>query len=143
MSPLKIGLIGLVVGIIFTAVFDHWWFRRKLRKLAVGIGQLFKGLSSDVPPFRIGLESADEVVWEYKSVVKRTSKELKRLGYQQAGDWTVPQFDDRQLRAFVNPDKGTYIALYEHEQIERVVVEVCSLLADSSTITTTNAPYDG
>lgn len=143
MTPLQIGIIGGVIGIILTAVFDRWWFRCRLRKLAAGIGHLFKGLSSDVPPFLIKLESADEIDWEYKSVVKRTSKELKRLGYQPAGDWTIPQFDSRHLRAFVNPDKGTYVALYEHPEIERVVAEVSSLLTDSSTITTTNAPYDG
>ena len=143
MTPLQIGLIGGVIGIILTAVFDRWWFRRKLRKLAAGIGHLFQGVASQVPPFRIGLDLVDDAEWEYRPVVKRTTKELKRLGYQVAGDFVVAQFDNRYLRGFVNPDVGTYLALYENTDIERVVVEITSHLADDTFITTTNAPYDG
>lgn len=143
MTPVTIGLIGLAAGIVLTAVFDRWWFRRKLRKLASGIGQLFQGISSDIPPFRIALEPEEDADWEYKSVVKRTSRELKTMGYQLVGDFSVPQLDNRQLRAFVNPGKETYATLYEHPQTERVVVDVTSLLTDDSLITTTNAPYDG
>jgi len=143
MNPVTIGLAGLVIGIVLTAVFDRWWFRRRLRKLASGIGQLFKGIASEIPPFRIALEATEEADWEFRSIVKRTSRELKSMGYQLVGEFTVPQLDNRQVRAFVNPDKETCATLYEHPQTERVVVDITSLLADNSLITTTNAPYDG
>ncbi|MGB0579986.1 MAG: hypothetical protein ACPGVU_09820 [Limisphaerales bacterium] len=143
MNPVTIGLIGLAAGIVLTAVFDRWWFRRKLRRLAAGIGQLFKGIASEIPPFRISLELVETADWEFKSVVKRTSRELKTIGYQLVGEFSVAQLDDRQVAAFVNPDKECFAVLFEHPETERVVVDITSLNSDNSLITTTNAPYDG
>lgn len=134
---------GVVAGILVTAIFDRWWFSRKLRKLAAGIGELFGGVSTEVPPFRISLQEEDQVEWRDKRVVKKVSKELKRLGYAEAGDFTIPQLDNIALRGFANDKTGSYAAVYEHHQTGKVVADVFCAFDDTKRLTMSSAPDDG
>ena len=134
---------GVVVGILVTAIFDRWWFSRKLRKLATGIGELFGGVSTEVPPFRISLSEDDDVAWRDKRVIKKISKELKRLGYEQSGDFVIPQLDNIALRGFANANTNTYAAIYEQHESGKVVADVFCDFDDTNRLTMSSAPDDG
>jgi hypothetical protein len=132
-----------VAGSIVLGLLAWWWFRRKLRRLAEGIGELVTGLSAGVPPFRITLRPATGPEWNEPEVVERASCELERNGYGRAGDFVVPELNDMPLRGFVHPVSGVTVALYESSVTDLLVADVVAFLFDDTSITVTNAPDTG
>lgn len=143
MNPFLMGLLGAVVGALALALVAWWWFRRKLRRLAEGLGEYISGLSAAVPPFRITLRKDADPDWHDVQVVGRATSELERLGYQRAGDFVVPELNDMPLRGFAHPESGVVAALYENPANDLLVADLVAFYFDDTSCTVSNAPETG
>lgn len=143
MQPLILGFFGAVFGALLIALLAWWWFRRKLRRLAEGIGNFITGVSSQVPPFRIRLESVSEPGWNDESAVDQVSAELERLGFRWDGDYVVPELNDMPLKGMVHSGSGIVAALYEHPATDRLIADLVAFFPDDTSCKVSNAPESG
>lgn len=143
MKPLLLGLAGGLIGAGVLALIAWWWFRRRLRRLAEGLGEIITGVPSSVPPFRVTLQFTTEPEWADLPVVNRVTAELERNGYQKAGDFIIPEQNEMPLRGFTHPQSGVLVALYENPADDLLVADFVAFFEDDANFTVSNAPETG
>lgn len=143
MKPLLMGMLGAAVMLLLVAAAAWWWFRRKLRRLADGLGEIIAGHSMTVPPFRVSLRTDGEPEWSDAGLLDRVTAELEGQGYARMGDFVVSELNEMPLRGFAHQGAGTLAVLYENPGDDSLVADVIAFLDDDIHITISNAPDTG
>jgi hypothetical protein len=135
---------GVVVGLLIVLALAWWWIKRRLSKLGDALGSIGNAVVGTVPPFRISLEPLeDSSAWRSDDAVQQRSSELEKLGYHRSGDFSIAEMDGVVIRGFCHPTAACMAALYQHPQVDELLIDINRAHFDHSIVLVTNAAETG
>ncbi len=91
------------------------------------------------PPLRIRLKaSSSPPVWLEEQESQEQEEGLKRIGFETAGDFQIPEFET-SLRAYIHPENGMAAYLFRHPALEESFLDLVYVFVDDTSVTVSNA----
>lgn len=139
-------LLAVFLVLVLAVVIAVYWLKRKLKKAFAGFADATKAAAGAVLPEVITLQPvrfAEEDLDTEK--IDRLSAELRSLGYQEAGDFKIPELSmEPLLRTFANVTSNTFAVIYHSDQYDGSPwVDVVSRFGENNALTTTNLALAG
>lgn len=146
MKTFLLVVAGVFVGGILFLIVLYLAIKLLIRWLVKKVTKFVEAIAGgSVPPFRITLDKADDIKWSKAKQIKAVTKEFEKIGYEQIGDYRVPEILPMQLdgiRALMNPATATYAVLNGYPSMG-VVVDIACDFDDGEHLTVSNAPQTG
>lgn len=123
-----IGLAGLVlVGLLCAFLGWHWRALKAALKNAT------------TTPLTVKLRRDPEPSWFADKAARKGDADMRRLGYEFAGAFTIDEMPGVQLVGYCHKEFGIYGAYYNHPAAGRWF-DLCADFVDGGELTVTNAP---
>jgi hypothetical protein len=128
--------LGVIVLIMSALLLLALKVRGALRQARATLGQLSAAFQPQ--PAMIHLVGPGGVSWSKPDRVHALADPLPRLGYHDAGQFSVEEIGGLNLWAFVNPSESAYAVVYEHPA-GLVWMDFVTRYEDGTSLTTSNA----
>jgi hypothetical protein len=146
MKTFLLVVAGVFVGGILFLIVLYLAIKLLIRWLVKKVTKFVEAIAGgNVPPFRISLDKSEKIKWSKAKQIKAVTAALEKIGYEQIGDYRVPEILPMQLdglRALMNPSTATYAVLNGYPSMG-VVVDIACDFADGEHLTVSNAPQTG
>jgi hypothetical protein len=129
--------IALVVGLILLLVIIGvvaWAMKifRILRRANKAVANLA------TQPSRINVEPEPQPQWHKPKVINDYSNQLRALGFEEVGAFSIPEMGGLMILGLVHPREGLSSVVYDHTQ-RPASFDICADYTDGSTVTATSS----
>lgn len=131
---------ALFLGLILVAVFGVLYLRYRIRKAFRGLGDALQSMTAAAQPATVHLDRAGSIDWQFDDGIREAAEPMQRLGFHDAGQYTIDEIPGVNLWAFVNPTEAVYAVVYEHP-MAGVAVDFVTQYEDGTGITYTTASH--
>jgi hypothetical protein len=131
LTALKIAVAAvlIVVAVVALGIFlVIRWFRRAVNEQA-GAGA--------TPPCRVNPEPEPNPEWRNRKQIEEWSAQLRALGFEDAGAYTIPEMAGLQMAGFCHPGERLMAVIYDHTRIAPSF-DICFERPDTSGVTGAN-----
>ena len=136
-------MFALLVLPALVYLFFRLFVWRVGRKLA-GMVEELEGLTEFATPLRIKLSAAPEPFpWLSDSKAQRICSEMKSLGFEEAGNFEVPELQNASLKAFAWPQQSMYAYLCHHPSKEQCFLDIIRVFEDGTSVTLSDVEDTG
>ena len=117
-----------------------WSVRRKL----AGLVEELQGVAEFSTPLRIKLSPVCEPFpWLAETKAQRICSEMKSLGFEDAGNFQVPELQNASLKAFAWPQQSMYAFLCHHPAKEECFLDIIRAFEDGTSVTLSDVEDTG
>ncbi len=131
LTALKIAFAAVLIVVVAVALgilLVIRWFRRAVKEQAE---------SGGTPPCRVNPEPEPNPEWKNRKQIEEWSEQLRTLGFESAGGFTIPEMAGLQMAGFCHPGERLIAVIYDHTKVAPTF-DICFERADTSGVTGTN-----
>jgi hypothetical protein len=131
LTALKIAVAAVLIVVALLALgacLFIRWFRREMKAEAEAGG---------IPPCRVNPEPEPNPQWKNKREIEEWTAQLRRLGFEDAGAFVLPEMAGLQMAGFCHPRERLIAAIYDHTKTTPTF-DICFERPDTSGVSATN-----
>ena len=139
--------IGVLFALLVMPAFVYLFFKFfvwSVRRKLVGLVEDLQAVMDFSTPLRIKLCAvAEPFPWLSETKAQRICSEMKSLGFEDAGNFEVPELQSASLKAFAWPQQSMYAYLCHHPAKEECFIDIIRVFEDGTSVTLSDVPDTG